>query len=320
MKEINRLPAVITSFAYRSEYFPELDSMLVTVKEHHPSWSIVAGKGPVAGFDLPTIEVDSPSGKYYWSLPVLLGLGNYENDWRKITMMKGWWMAQVWQNLKQICAFHDHQPNRVIWLDADARLNAPLDIVLAPENEVIAGPWCYNDYQKPGYEHICSGMLLFQGSQQGRVSHILNEWSEACLVRIQNLPPATVPWGDGDQEVLTEILENFPDSNSQYTLIKLDEERYGSCPISQRKFMRKSLIDHWDMGTHMKTPPEQRDRNWPPSEEYRRTAAVGTPVPGSNVSELPATPKTDESSRGETAWISKTDTLAAGSRESSEED
>jgi hypothetical protein len=282
MKPIHQLPGVLTSFAYRSEYFSELDGMLITIKEHHPDWSIVAGKGPVAGFDLPTMEVESPSGKHSWSLPVSLGLGDYENDWRKITMIKGWWMAQVWQNLQQICAFHDSQPNRVIWLDADARLNAPLDIVLDPENEVIAGPWCYNDYQKPGYEHICSGMLLFQGSQQGKVSHILNEWSEACLLRIQNLPPATVPWGDGDQEVLTEILQNFPDSNSQYTLIKLDEERYGSCPISQRKFMRKSLIDHWDMGTHMKTPPEQRDQNWPPSEEYRRTAAIGTPVPGSS--------------------------------------
>lgn len=300
MKEIHQLPAVLTSFAYRSEYFLELDSMLVTVREHHPDWTIIVGKGPVAGFELPTIEVDSPSGKYHWSLPVSLGAGNHEETWRRVTMMKGWWMAQVWNNLKVLCSSQDLQTNRIIWLDADARLNGPLDINLPPEDEVIAGPWCYDDYQKPGYAHICSGMLLFQGGRQGKVSHIMTQWAEACLARIQNLPPTTVPWGDGDQEVLTEILQTFPDSNGDYTLLKLDEEKYGSCPISQRKFVRESLINHWDMGTHMKTPPEQRDRNWPPSEEYRRTAAIGTPVPGSSVSKQPGTQNAEDLSHGET--------------------
>ena len=283
MKEIHQLPAVLTSFAYRSEYFSELDGMLVSIKEHHPDWSIIVGKGPAAGFELPTMEVDSPSGKHHWSLPVPLGLGSYEDNWRKITMMKGWWMARIWENMTNLCCFQGSGPNRAIWMDADARLKGPLDIMLAPQDEVIAGPWCYDDYQKPGYAHICSGMLLFQGSRQGKVSHILKQWAEDCLTRIQNLPPATVPWGDGDQEVLTDILQAFPDLNSDYTLLKLDEEKYGSCPISQRKFMRQSLIDHWDMGTHMKTAPEQRDQNWPPSEEYRRTAAVGTPVPGASI-------------------------------------
>jgi hypothetical protein len=30
----------------------------------------------------------------------------------------------------------------------------------------------------------------------------------------------------------------------------------------------------------MRTPPENRNVNWPPSEEYRKDAAIGDPVPG----------------------------------------
>ena len=46
---VDKLPAVLTSFAYREEYFPELDGMLATVRQHHPDWKIVTGRGPVAG-------------------------------------------------------------------------------------------------------------------------------------------------------------------------------------------------------------------------------------------------------------------------------
>ncbi|HEY6252891.1 MAG TPA: hypothetical protein VI685_23275 [Candidatus Angelobacter sp.] len=279
-RRIYRLPAVLTSFAYGEEYFPEIESMLATVKEHHPGWSVVIGKGPIAGFELPTLEVESPAGKFHWSLPVSLNLSNEQDDWRKITMMKGWWLAKVWQNLSLLCGSAHSQPNRVVWLDADARLKGPLDVILAPQAEVIAGVWCYDDNDVPGDANIRSGLLLLQGSKQGTIAALLDQWSAACLNRIQNLPPATVPWGDGDQEVLTEILKTFPESNGDYTLLRLEEEKYGNCPISGGQFMRQSLINHWDMSTRMKKPPGQRDGSWPPAEEFRRTAAIGTPVPG----------------------------------------
>lgn len=280
IRRIDQLPAVLTSFAYRSEYFSELDCMLATVKEHHPNWPIIVGRGPIPGSELPTLEVESPAGKLHWSVPVSLDLGNYEDDWRKITMMKGWWLAKLWQNLGLLCNPIGSQVNRVVWLDADARLNGSLDIILEPEAEVLAAPWCYDDSDVPGYSHILSGMMLLQGSREGTIAALLDQWSAACLERIQNLPPATVPWGDGDQEVLTEILQDFPGSNSDFTLLKLDEEKYGRSPIAEGKFMRQSLINHWDMNMRMKKPPEQRDESWPPTEEFRRTAAIGTPVPG----------------------------------------
>jgi hypothetical protein len=277
MKKIDHLHAILTSFAYRSEYFPELDGMLETVREHHPDWPIVVGRGPVAGYDLPTLEVDSPSGKYFLTLPIPLNPGNYENDWRKIAMMKGWWMSQVWQ---QCGSVFGPEPNRVLWLDADARLRGALDIEIPDIPEVIAAPWCFDDYQKPGYSHICSGMVFFQGARHGKVEAIIEQWSNDCLQSIRNLPPPTVPWGDSDQEILTDVLNRTPDSSGEYVLLKLDEEKYGACPISRQKFARQSLVNHWDMGTHMKTAPESRNANWPPPEEYRRSAAIGDPVPG----------------------------------------
>jgi len=289
IKRIAQLPAVLTSFAYREDYFPEIEAMLAKVKEHHPDWSVVGGRGPVAGFELPTLEVESPAGRFHWSLPVSLNLGSEEDDWRKITMMKGWWLAQLWQSLDTLCGPSLSQPNRVVWLDADARLSGPLDIILEPEGEVIAAPWCYDDIDVPGYAHILTGMLVLQGSKQGTIAAILAQWSAACLDRIQNLPPATVPWGDGDQEVLTELLQNFPQSNGDYTLIKLHEEKYTGCPIAKGKRLRQSLINHWNMSWRMKKPPEQRDNSWPPAEEFRRAAASGGPV-----AELKWTPHDDE--------------------------
>src|ERR1700684_494458 len=209
MKIIRQLPTVLTSFAYRKEYFPELDGMIATVREHHPDWPIVTGRGPMSGFDLPTLEVDSSWGKSFWTLPLSLNLGNYENDWRKITMMKGWWTKLVWQ---EFAGREGVDLNRILWLDADARLRGPLDIELPDDAEVIAAPWCHDDFQKPGYAHICSGMVLFQGARNGKVSAIIDQWSADCLQSIQNLPPPTVPWLDSDQEILTDVLARTPDS------------------------------------------------------------------------------------------------------------
>jgi hypothetical protein len=36
--------------AYREEYFPEMEEMLVMVRRHHPTWHLVTGRGPVSGF------------------------------------------------------------------------------------------------------------------------------------------------------------------------------------------------------------------------------------------------------------------------------
>src|SRR5262245_13916895 len=98
VNRISELPAVLTCFAYRSEYVQEMEGMLATIRDHHADWSVGIGKGPVSGFELPTLDVESPIGKCQWTLPVSLDLDGSENDWRKITRMKGWWMAQVWRS------------------------------------------------------------------------------------------------------------------------------------------------------------------------------------------------------------------------------
>src|SRR5436309_15434024 len=90
IKRTDQLPVVLTSFAFRQEYFSELDGMVASVREHHPDWSIVTGKGPVPGFDLPTLEVESPEGRQQWSLPVALNLDDSVDDWLKIMNMKAW--------------------------------------------------------------------------------------------------------------------------------------------------------------------------------------------------------------------------------------
>src|SRR5882724_5654375 len=116
MKRIDQLPVVLTSFAYREEYFPELDGMIATVRDHHPSWHLITGKGPVSGFGNPTLEVESSAGKSHWSLPVSFRLDGTENDWHRIVFMKGWWMAEVWHHS---AAMASGQCNRIVWLDAD---------------------------------------------------------------------------------------------------------------------------------------------------------------------------------------------------------
>ena len=37
IKRIDGLPAVLTCFAYREEYFPEMEGMLATIREHIPT-------------------------------------------------------------------------------------------------------------------------------------------------------------------------------------------------------------------------------------------------------------------------------------------
>src|ERR1700752_1679629 len=134
--KLYKLPAVLTSFAYRSEYFPELEGLLATVKEHHPGWPVRPGRGPLPVFELPSLEVGSPAGSVHWSLPLGLNLDGTVDDWRKITKMKAWWITRVWHEFGIA-----GDRNRLVWMDADSRLNGPLDIELEPEAETIAGAW-----------------------------------------------------------------------------------------------------------------------------------------------------------------------------------
>ncbi|HEY6252894.1 MAG TPA: hypothetical protein VI685_23290 [Candidatus Angelobacter sp.] len=271
---VDKLPTVLTSFGYRSEYIGELEGMIPTVREHHPDWPIVVGRGHVPGFEMPTLEVESPSGKCHWSLPIPLNLDGSieasEKDWAKIALMKPWWIAEVWRNLKKfICS----PVNRLVWLDADARLNGPLDIELDPHAEIIAGPWFAGQDVLPEREHICGGFLLFQGKAGGIVETLVSQWSQQCTSYIQNLPPAPPPGDpskarDDDQKVLTDLLKGATDSHLLW--LKLDWQKYCGVPDDETELPRENaLIDQWMMNVKMRLP-EDRDLDWPPPEEARR--------------------------------------------------
>jgi hypothetical protein len=267
-KRVDELPAVLTCFAYRREYFEEMEGMLRTIREHHPGWPVVVGRGPVEGFSEPTLEVESPQGKSHWSFPIPIELDGSENDWRKITRMKGWWMSRVWHEYGDLIGGGQ---KRVVWADADARFNGPLDIELEPEAEVISGPWWY-DPENSDHDTICSGLLLFQGARHGVVENIIDQWSSTCQSHIQNMRSPTVPWLDGDQEVLTEVMQSFLASNAQYVLLKLEHDKYAAYANKDGTTLPGALVDQWQMGRKMKFP-ECRDRNWPPPEEFRRRSA-----------------------------------------------
>ncbi|PYP88390.1 MAG: hypothetical protein DMF61_07305 [Blastocatellia bacterium AA13] len=284
IKRMDQLPAVLCCFAYREQYFAEMEGMLATAREHHPTWPLIVGRGPAPGFDLPTFEVESPSGKLHWTLPVQLNADGTEDDFFKIIMMKGWWMAQVWRNFGHLV---ESSHMRLVWSDADNRFNGPLDVELDPLSEVVAGPWWY-DRENRGFDTICSGLLMFQGAKNGVVSKLLSEWSAKCLDCIQNLPPQTKPWRDSDQEVLTAVLAAHPQADSGYELFKLDMTKYSGCPVKDGRLVRRALIDSWYMIERMRLP-EYHDVDWPPPEDYRRYAPIGTPLPGWNPDEEAST-------------------------------
>ena len=275
-KVIHELPVVLTSFGYRPEYVEEMEGMLISIKEHHPNWLFVIGRGPLAGFDLPTLEVESPAGKCSWSLPVPFNFDDTENDFLKIVMMKAWWIAQVWHSFAHLA---EANRNRMIWTDADARFNGKLDIELDPEGETLAAPW-WHDVEKRGFDHICTGLMLFQGARRGPIEKILDEWSARCLGFIKKMPPQIKPWPCDEQEVLTEMLQGLP--GSDFCSLELDSDKYIGLPThGGKEIIGRGLVDHWFMSAKMRLP-EHRGRNWPPPEEYRRRAPVGTPIPNKN--------------------------------------
>ena len=85
---IDQLPAVATCYAYRPEYVAEMEGMIETVRQHHPRWQLVVARGPVPGFEEPTLEVESPLGRQMWTLPVPLRLDGGANDFLRICDMK----------------------------------------------------------------------------------------------------------------------------------------------------------------------------------------------------------------------------------------
>lgn len=264
VKKINQLPVVLTSFAYRSEYFYELDKMVATVREHHPDWQIVLGRGPSAALDLPTLEVHSPSGKSHLPLPALLNLNGTVDDWRKITKIKAWWIDHVWHKFGHLAGKHF----RLLWIDADARVNGPLEIEVDTEAEVIAGTWC-SDMRHPGYTTITSGFLYLQGSPGGKIESILDQWSAVCISHAESLldPPI-----DSDQEVLNQLLKVRPSGNGHYILIKLDSDKYYAIANKEGKPLPGALVEQWGMARTMKWSKD-RDLAWPPPEEIRKQRA-----------------------------------------------
>ena len=249
-KIMHELPVVFTCFAYRPEYVAEMDVMLPTIRKHHPGWPIVAGRGPIDGYELPTLEVESPAGKQHWSLPVPLNLEGDaavgegavgegpEDDWRKITRMKAWWIGEVWHKFAGLAG----PWRRVLWIDAEARLLGPLDIELEPEAEVIAG-----SYPDDGEDMIESGFLFFQGAKGGRVEGIIDEWSSLCVSQIENMPPPNPRFPDSDQDVLKMVLRDLTDTEG-YTLLKLEQDKYNAMPDDNGTLIPGALVAAWITG------------------------------------------------------------------------
>ncbi len=266
-RRLHDFPVVLTSFAYRPEYLPELQAMLPTVHRHHPDWKIVIGVGPCQDA---TFEVQFEDICEHWTLPVHLNLDGTENDFRKINHMKGWWMNEVW---KRWGGAADHGMHRILWLDADARLNGPLDFEVEQDQELLAGAWWTSDKNEypelDNFETITGGLLLFQGREGGATAELLQRWSDASLSEIRNLRAPTVRWLDADQESLTEIACDFQLTEPQFQLLKLDFARYSGDVNRDGTRKEGALVDQWMMGRKMKFPGEQ-GKAWPPPEEKRR--------------------------------------------------
>lgn len=264
-QSVKDLPVILTCFALRDEYFPELDGMLATVKLHHPDWLLAIGRGHFRDNHTVIFNTETPHGQSQWTLPVPLSLEGGENDWRRITRIKGWWMREVWHR----CAgMTGDNFVRIMWLDADARLNTSLNFEVDPESELIAAPWWY-DSGNSDYNTITTGLFLLQGNKEGTVAKILDLWSNDCLDQIRDLRPPTVPWPEGDQEVLTNILVQYPEEESNLKILRLDHDRYCGIPLPSGQPQPDALVDHWMMSAKMGRKGKRGD-NWPPPEHLRR--------------------------------------------------
>jgi len=270
---VDKLPVVLTSFAYREEYVPELDGMLATVRQHHPDWTIVTGRGPVPGYNTPTLDVESPVGRFRWSLPISLDLEDTDRDWFRLTHMKSWWMAQVWHNLGTLLS---SPYRRILWLDADGRLNGPLDFEVEPESETLAAVWWTDPGTPESEHHVCSGLAMFQGTKSGIVQSIIDRWTAECLLAT-TLPPrksAYLPGRETEQCLLTTIVKGVTGTNNNFESVRLLYDKY--CGLPDRKTGEPkpgALVDQWMMNQRMLSP-KNRSLNWPPPEDQRRQRKV----------------------------------------------
>lgn len=263
-RPLSELTTVVTSFAFREEYIAELTGMLSTIERCHPDWPIVVGRGTPGDGDVVTFDVESPLGRDRWTLPAPCRFGFGEDDWRRITRMKAWWLHEVWHRFGGLSGSVAH---RILWFDVDARCNAPLVFELAPEAEIIAGPW-WEHPSDSSYDGITTGLLLLQGREDGPVGRALQRWCEACLEQIRNLAPPTVPWLESDQEVLTKVLSGWDEADGPLEVLKLDHDTFCGIPSADGTPPPEALIDHWMMSA--KTRPGRRGPDWPPPEHLRR--------------------------------------------------
>lgn len=267
IKKINQLRVVLTSFAYRSEYFYELEKMLATVKAHHPDWQIVAGKGPSAAFDFPALEVHSPCGKSHLIPPALLNLESSTDDWWKTTRMKAWWIDYVWHKFGHLAGKHF----RLVWIDADARVNGPLEIEVDTEAEIIAAAWSSD--VRHGHKTIGSGFLYLQGSPEGKIESILEQWAAMCIGHAKSISDSTIaPWDDGGQEFLNQLLKARPSGNGNYILIKLDSDQYWAIAGQEGKPHPGPLVEHRGMAGKMNWPKDS-GLEWQPEEVGNQRAS-----------------------------------------------
>jgi hypothetical protein len=266
LKRIDQLPVILTSFAYREEYFPELDGMLATIRQHHPDWQIVTGRGPIPGYNTPTLDVESSfsSARYRWSLPVSLDLNGTQNDWYRIAKMKGWWVTQVWHHFRDLLG---SSQNRVLWFDADGRLNGSLDFEVEPDIESVTGVWWTDPGTPPHQHHICGGLLLFQGARGGIVHNILDRWAAECVrsITLPQIRSQYLPGPDTDQCLLTDLLKEH-EGDKNFTSVKLPYNKYCAIPDKQNGAIQEGALVAQRMMNEKMRAPEDRNRNWPPAE------------------------------------------------------
>jgi hypothetical protein len=266
-RPLAELPTVVTCFAFREEYFPELRGMISTIKRNHPDWPLVVGRGTPMDSGAVVFDIEAPTGPGRLTLPVSFHPEGGEDDWRRITRMKACWLHEVWHRWGGLASFPCH---RVMWLDADARCTAPLIFEIDPETEAIAGPW-WRHPDDSCYDTITTGLLLLQGTEHGPVAEVLARWSRSCVAQIKDLGPPLVPWPEGDQEVLTRLLAQPPGTAAGFQLLKLDHDTYCGIPLPDGKPRPGALVDHWMMSAKMGRKNSKRGPDWPPPEHLRRT-------------------------------------------------
>lgn len=68
-RPLAELTAVVTCFAFREEYFPELRGMIATIDECHPEWPMVVGRGTPRDDGVVRFAVETPDGPEQWTFP-----------------------------------------------------------------------------------------------------------------------------------------------------------------------------------------------------------------------------------------------------------